>query len=252
MKNIDAQVNVLVAAVAKIQDELAMLSNKFNALDKNNDEMSNGLKEVISKTNAKIDTFKKDVQHDLDLLFATDEAQGAINKDLNERLEATEDTVHDIVDDLTECGNCDGCCDHCGCEDHEEIPTVEKVIGNADRAVDVLVEKIFNNWLNKYLEHIGSNDKLLFVTWLAPIHKQLINFCVEEGADIHIDPYELFDYIVSVGVSYDIKWNEFNGMMSAMKAWFDSSEKTIIHGDWVVSRTKARFPIVKKLQAYDC
>lgn len=252
--NNDAKINLLINSVAKIQDELAILSNKFNALEKSNEEVSNGLREAINKINTKIDTLKEDVKHDLDLLFATDDAQGAINKDLNERLEAIEDTVHEIVDDLTDCDEADSDCECCGCkcQCHEEVPTVEEVVSKADKSIEILVGRIFNNWLDKYLKYIGSNDKLLFATWLASIHNQLINFCIEEGAELNIDPYELFEYIVSIGVSYDIKWSEFDGIMSAMKAWLSSSEKIIIHGNWVVLRTNSLFPNIKKLQSYDC
>lgn len=205
----------LEETVIKTQDELIILSNKFNALDKYNDEISKYLDKIIKKA--------KSIKRDL----ATDDEH---IKDLNERLEAIEDTVYDIVDDEAayNCRDCNEC---------QYYPNY----------------KLFDNWLDKYLKHIGCpNNKQMFIVWISSISKRLVDFCVEKSSKFTIDPYELFDYIVSVGVSYNIKQNEFYDIMSALEVWLETSEKTIIHNNWVVSDSQGQLPIIKKIQAYDC
>lgn len=203
----------LEETVIKTQDELVILSIKFNALDNYNDEISKYLEKIIKKT-------KRDLTTDDEHI-----------KDLNERLEAIEDTVYDIVNDCSEC------------QYHQ----------TEDKEFDSLSDKLFDIWLDKYLKHIGCTDgKLLFATWITPIHKRLVDFCVEKSSKLTIDPYELFDCIVSVGISYNIKQDEFYDIMSAMEVWLGTTQKTIIHNNWVVSNSQGQLPIIKKIQAYDC
>ena len=216
----------LEETVIETQDKLVMLSIKFNALDKYNDEISKYLEKIIKK-----------IKRDL----ATDDEH---IKDLNERLEAIEDTVYDIVDDFTD--DCDEAA--CNCSDCSECQYHQ----TEDKEFDSLSDKLFDIWLDKYLKHIGLNDKNLFIVWLAPIHKRLVDFCVEKSSKLTIDPYELFDCIVSVGISYNIKQDEFYDIMSAMEVWLGTTEKTIIHNNWVVSSSQGQIPIIKKIQAYDC
>lgn len=220
----------LEETVIKTQNDLIILSNKFNALDNYNDEISKYLDKIIKKTK----TIKRDL--------ATDDEH---IKDLNERLEAIEDTVCDIVDDFTD--DCDEeACNCSRCNECKYHPT-------EDIEFDSLRDKLFDNWLNKYIKHIGCpDDKLLFATWITPIHKRLVDFCVEKSSKFTIDPYELFDYIVSVGVSYNIKQDEFYDIMSALEVWLGTTEKTIIHNNWVISESQGQLPIIKKIQAYDC
>lgn len=263
-------------------------------MDYNTAEHLSNLYKSIKLLNEKIDG----LVHDMDIVFTCNEEQAKsikelkvenavhkavmletldvinelndISEDLEERLYATEDTVHDIVDDMCDCGWADGDCEACGCccglnPTEDELLTVEEVVKDfkdkhtlrtfgdilkeqKNETVDEVLakKKAVNNkfyeLLDRYLEGKDiSFTRKIAIEYLEPYKNDLVEVC--SGTK---NEYSVFAKIVDATISYDTEPKEIKTICDAMRKMYKEG-KSVLYNGWLVGAVDGTNLVIMKM-----